>query len=432
MTRQRLQHDEDGWILVTSIILLTVMVSLALASFAFVDSGQKRTREQRERETSLNVTEGVLYSQGFALAQKWPGNATAGAAMPTTCTQTAQAAALQQFCPTPGTLAAANGSPATANFANVDALANVTWTTRIRDNGGPSLANAYVNGTAADATQSGTNVKTGAAYSCPGPCKWDANGDRQMWVEARGVVRGKPRDIVALLKREQFAESFPRNGVVAGSFETTNSGNKTIIDATGSQVVVRCTSNGSNCTDYQQNKNQVLPTTIVHDASYPASMSQAQLARFKTAAQTSSPSTYYTSCPSTFTGTVVYIDVPTGTNCMDVNGETYNSEANPGIVIMPRGTLGCDSQSNPTGLKGTYYAILYLANEQQSSGKVLCLGSNTEIYGGVAIDGLGRLDVGQSSGPRPTITFRDNAFNSLGSFGTTGLVQNTWRELPAS
>ncbi|MDP8967663.1 MAG: hypothetical protein M3N04_03600, partial [Actinomycetota bacterium] len=277
------RHDEDGFLLVTSIILLAIMVSVALASYAFVDTGQQRTREQRERETALNLTEGVLYSQGFALAQKWPGNATAGASMPNTCTETAQAAMLQQFCPTPATLAAAQGSPATANFANVDALANVTWTTRIRDNGGPNLAGAYVSGAPADASQSGTNVRTGQAYTCPGPCKWDANGDRQLWVQARSVVRGKPRNVVALLKREVFTEAFARNGVTAGSFETSNQGNKTIIDSTGSQVVVRCETTGTECTSYDASKSQVLPAEIVRDSAYPPAMTAAQLARFKIA-----------------------------------------------------------------------------------------------------------------------------------------------------
>ena len=42
---------------------------------------------------------------------------------------------------------------------------------------------------------------------CPGPCKWDANGDLMLWVQARAVVRGRPRNVVALLRREQFAEA---------------------------------------------------------------------------------------------------------------------------------------------------------------------------------------------------------------------------------
>ena len=246
---------EAGSILVVAVVLMSVMLTVALASFSFVDGQQQRAREQRERETSLNLTEGVLYSQGFALAQTWPGNAAGGAAMPTTCTS----AVVQSLCPNPNTLAAANSStPASANFTNGDASANVTWTTRIRDNGAP-IFDAF-DFAQVDATQTGTNVSSGSSYTCPGPCKWDANGDRKLWVQARAVVRGQSRNLVALLKREQFAEAFGRSAVTAGSFETTNSGNKTIIDATGSQVVVRCTQTTAVCTDYDAGKGQVLPS----------------------------------------------------------------------------------------------------------------------------------------------------------------------------
>ena len=417
-------HDERGWLLITSMIVLTTMLVIALTSFSLVDRGQKHSHDQRQRESALNLAEGALYSQGFALAQKWPGNATAGATMPTTCTQVPPAPALAQYCPTPSTLAGAQGSAQIANFANFDSMTNVTWTTRIRDNGGPSLAGSYVPGAAADAAQSGTNVRTGNAYTCPGPCKWDANGDRQLWVQARAVVQGKARNIVALLKREQFTEPFPRNGLTAGRLRTPNSGNKTIINATGSQVVVRCTSTGPDCTDYNAAKIQILPTTIVRDPTTPPAMTPHQIERFKAVAQSASPSTYYTSCPSSYAGTVVFIDVSASTHCNDPGGGvTYNSATEPGIVIMPRGTLYFQS---------VYHGLLYLANEQGSQGDVLQLNDNTEVYGGVAVDGGGRLVAGQSSGNTATITYVANPFNLLASYGTAGLVQNTWRELPAN
>ena len=432
MTRPDLRN-EDGWILVSAISLLAIMLTFSLASYAFIDGNQGRTREQRERETSLNLAEGVLFNQGFALAQQWPGNPTGGSLMPTTCDETyvAPAPGTPRKCPDPKTLAAAQGSPSTANFANVDASANVTFKTRIRDNGGP-LAGGFVFANV-DAQQSGTNVRTGLAYTCPGPCKWDANGDRQLWVQARTVVRGKPRNVVALLKREVFGESITRAGVVAGSFATSNSGNKTIIDSRGSVVITRCTGNGADCTQYQgadpaDNKEQVVPEPIKQDPSFPSTMSAAQLARFKIAAQTASPPTYYDHCPTaaeTYSGAVVYIDVPATTTCTDVNGATYNSPTEYGIVIMPRGRL--------VDLKGKYYAILYLANQQgddRLDPPVLSLGANAEIIGGVAVDGFGHLDVGQASGNTATITFNAGAFDSLATFGTTGLVQNTWRELP--
>jgi hypothetical protein len=337
--------------------------------------------------------------------------------MPASCTS----ASTQALCPNPNTLAAANSStPASANFTGVDVTSDVTWTTHIRDNGGP-IADAFVY-SQVDAAQTGTNVKTGAAYTCASPCTWDANGDLKLWVQARAVVHGGIRNVVALLKREQFSEAFPRNGVTAGSFETTNQGNKTIIDATGSQVVVRCTSTAAACTDYNAGKDQVLPAAIVRDPATPPAMTAAQISRFMAVAKSASPSTYYTSCPASLTGTVVFIDLPSSaTACSDSNNATYNSSTDPGIVIMPRGTLS---------MKGSLYGIVYMANEQNSSGPVLTMQANSEVFGGVAIDGPGRLVAGQASGPRPTITYVPNAFNSLASFGTTGLVQNTWRELP--
>jgi type II secretory pathway pseudopilin PulG len=403
------RQSEAGFLLVIAIVLMAVMLSVALASFAFVDGQQRRAAEQRQRETALNLAEGVLYAQGFALARSWPGNPTDGANVPTTCTS----AVIRTLCPDPGTLAAANSAaPAAANFTNLDASADVQWVTRIRDNGGP-LADAF-DLTQMDATQ------TTAGVPCPGPCRWDANGDLKLWVQAQAIVRGRPRNLVALLKRERFSEPFPRNVVTAGSFETTNSGNKTIIDASGSQVVVRCESLLASCTDYNAAKSQVLPATIVRDAATPPAMTASQVARFKAVARSASPTTYYTSCPASFTGAVVFIDVPVTTSCSDSSGATYNSPTAPGIVIMPRGTLA---------LKGSLHGLVYMGNEQNSSGAVLTLAANSEVLGGVAIDGPGRLVSGQASGNRATVKFVSSAFDSLASFGTAGLVQNTWREL---
>ena len=292
--RGRLQGDE-GSALVIAISLLAIMMTIGLASYALSDTGQRRAREQRERESALNLAEAVLYSQGFALASTWPGNVAGGAAMPTTCTS----AAVVATCPDPRTLASGNaGGAASANFTGSrlrrehdldDAHPRQRWRRS------PMRSSARQ----ADATQTGTNVRTGAAYTCTGPCKWDANGDLMLWVQARAVVRGRPRSIVALLKREQFSEAIAGgNAVTAGSFETTNSGNKVIINATGSQVVVRCTTTDDECTEYAENKGQVLPPTILRDPATPPAMTVGQRARFMAAAQSASPSTYYTSCPA--------------------------------------------------------------------------------------------------------------------------------------
>ena len=68
----------------------------------------------------------------------------------------------------------------------------------------------------------------------------DFNGDHQLWVQAKAIVRGKPRSIVARLKLEKLRESVPQAGVVAGALQVTNTGNKLMVDGTGSTIVVRC------------------------------------------------------------------------------------------------------------------------------------------------------------------------------------------------
>ena len=143
--------EEGGWILVTAISLMAVMLVVALASMAIVDTQQNRTREQRERESSLNVAEGALFAQGFQLARAWPGTqATAGL-------QDCSSAAPAATCPT--------ALQVQQNADNVDTRADTTWTTLIRDNGGnlsTEYQPAFVN-----AAQIGTNA-AGAAIHLPG------------------------------------------------------------------------------------------------------------------------------------------------------------------------------------------------------------------------------------------------------------------------
>jgi hypothetical protein len=190
---------------------------------------------------------------------------------------------------------------------------------------------------------------------------------------------------------------------------------------------VRCAPLGPGCTDYDTKKGQVTPPPISVPTT-PRAMTAVQLERFKAAAQSANPSTYYTSCPATYAGRVVFVDLPSAaTTCTDSNSATYNSAAKPGVLVVARGMLA---------MKSTFYGLIYMVNgpdsEPHSSGTVLTVAANGEIIGGVAIDGPGHLMVGQASHNRASISFAPSAFNSLVSFGTTGLVQNTWRELPPS
>jgi Tfp pilus assembly protein PilX len=194
MTMRRLHSQEGGWILVTAISLMAVMLIIAMASISLVDTQQERSREQRERESSLNLAEGALFAQGFTLAKSWPG--TALMAIPADCAHTS----VTTYCPV--------SAQVQQNAENVDTSADTTYSTLVRDNGGQmeyAFQTEFMN-----AAQSGTHEATGLPYTCPGPCRWDANGDRELWVQASSIVRGEPRTVVATLKLELLGESTPQ------------------------------------------------------------------------------------------------------------------------------------------------------------------------------------------------------------------------------
>ena len=198
---RRNPNREDGWVLMSAIVLMAIMLSVGLSAYAFVDTGQTRARESRERESSLSLAEAALYAQGFALAKNWPN---ANKQLGGDCSSANPLTATTQYCPDRDTLAKGSSSnPGVAQFSTTDFGANATWTTSVRDNYG-ALASAYD-----PAVANSTLTENGV--SCPQtPCRMDFNGDRQLWVQARAVVRGKPRNIVARLKLEQLRESVPQ------------------------------------------------------------------------------------------------------------------------------------------------------------------------------------------------------------------------------
>ncbi len=122
MTRRNLNR-EDGWVLVSAIVLMAIMLSVGLSAFAFVDTGQKRSRESRERESSLSLAEASLYAQGFALAKNWPN---AGKQLGGDCSSAAALTSATLYCPDRDTLAKGSSSnPSAAQFTDVDFGANV-------------------------------------------------------------------------------------------------------------------------------------------------------------------------------------------------------------------------------------------------------------------------------------------------------------------
>jgi Tfp pilus assembly protein PilX len=409
MIKNRLR-SEEGWLVVTAIAVTTMMVGIGLAIFSTVGTQQSMSRQERNRDSSFNLAESALYAQAFILSRNWPQNAspTGGAWV---CNQTITSSSI---CPTFSAIQNALDGTNIPDFKT-----GMQWRLTVTDNGKTTPTTDYI-------TDPTDPNYTNAA--------WDANNDKRIWVRADGWAQGKERSLVALLQLEQFKEPFPQNVITAGHFQTDNQGNKVLINtqgssATGSQVVVHCPQGQSGCAS-MRDPVQVGPAPVQYSpppggdsSQIPTAMTPSELNRFQTAAQNNG--TYYTSCPSSLEGSVVFIDYPSyspSNICGTFTGNTtWNSPTSPGLLIIRNGALSLGGTT-------TFYGLIYAPNPSCTSDNLVLTQGNTHIFGGVAIDCLGGLDVGSS---HENVTFDSSAFNNLKTTGAAGLVQNTWRELPA-
>ena len=194
---------------------------------------------------------------------------------------------------------AGSAEAALANFSTTDYLSSATWVAKVRGNGGALAANFDI--AAADGAQPGCPVT---------PCTLDANDDRHLWVQARTVVRGRPRSIAALLALELFRESFPRTAITAGHVTITNSGNhggRAIVDNAGSQIALRCNPRLSSCADYRS--GQISQPAFTRLPTTSPTLSARQLERLK--ARAKMDGRYFATCPpsnANLAGAVVWVE----------------------------------------------------------------------------------------------------------------------------
>jgi hypothetical protein len=258
-------------------------------------------------------------------------------------------------------------------------------------------------------------------------------------VRASALARGHERTMVALVRTEQQQETLPHNSVLAGRVSISNNGHKAIINtrgngATTSPVIVRCTpspgessaclghplGNGSNDQSSLTSllSYQILPNATTTGYAGGAALSADALERLRQAAI--SDGTYYTYCPASLAGATVYVDTPSG--CSYTGNVVYNTAAAPGVLIMAQGTLS---------IAGTviYHGLIYHANQANATGWLVQLNGNAEVDGGVVVEGDAGVIAGSS---KTNIVFDDMAFQAVRSYGTAGVIQNTWRELTPS
>jgi Tfp pilus assembly protein PilX len=407
----RLRKEQDGNVLVIAVTMVTLMLALGLTAMATVDTQTDVSKRDRQHESTFNLAEGVLNAQAFVLGRLGTGGASTP--FPSECTQLSSST----LCPKPAQVALTYTSTTQNDYSST-----TTWRTRVRDN--PTAAGAAIN------SYDPTLVAAASRY--------DANGDHQLWVSAQATVRGRTRELVALIRVELIPVTFPAYAILAGGFSTSNNGRKVIVDASDPSslgIGVRCVdatapSTSSTCLGYDPGKGQLDPPAR-YTMGYPdqAAIRDEDLQALTDYAKGNG--TYYTTCPADPNGDVVVIESGTcswnnSAPAAAGSSKCCNSVANPGLLIMKCGSLSINGNIE-------FYGLVYVPNKSSStgsycsSGNVVTTGGTSLIRGGVLIDGPGRMSAGSSGA---NVIFDPNAFNGINAAGTAGVVQNTWREVP--
>lgn len=389
---------EDGMALLVVMVLMGVMLTAGFALVSTVDTQSGASRSERVRDSSFNLAESALNAQAFALVKEFPGSA------PAQEYAICNPASGSSRCPN-NALLMGGGSPD---------LAGATWQTSIRDNGPAGSQDFYSD--AATASQP----------------RYDANGDGKVWVRAQAVAEGHTRTLVALAGSAAQDEDIPHVALLAGRLEISNSGKKELLKSNGGAVAVRCnpaTNPSTSCVGqavgssaYGKLGDQITGTTPVSrygegDPTKQSAMTPEARARLKATAVTNG--TYFTSCPSEqqMTGKVVYVDV--AGECRYTGNSDFNTEAKPGMLILERGSLYLGGNTH-------FYGVVYAVNASGLQTDLVQSQGNARITGGVLIDGDARMLLGSSG---VNLEYDINAYQSVVSNGSAGVIQNTFREI---
>ena len=285
------------------------------------------------RESSFALSEGVLNSQIYLLSRQWPGEASQ--AYSGQCTVATSA---NPKCPDHATMQ--------TGFTGNDYTSGMTWTTEIRDN--------TVTGSAASA-----NFYDDAAVRAQP--QWDSNRDGYMWVRAQGLVRGKRRTLVALVKAEDLSIQFPRNAVVAGKVHhrperqpDLHRHQRQLRDAAlhAGQPLAAARAG-------TRTSKSVPNGTIVGNLSQPPALSPEKIDRLRETAK--ALGTYYAAgaaCPASaaLNNPLVFIEQSNDCDFEITAGGQWNSPASPGVLVVGSGMVQFTSN------KDTYYGVVYNVN----------------------------------------------------------------------
>lgn len=385
---------QDGWALAIALMVMVLMLTFGLAILAIADTQSRAGGVERQRDAAFSVADAALNAEMFMLANNWPGSASSPYPV---CTQ----ASTDSRCPNVTMLQNLIKSPDTA--------ANLQWQINVYDDGICTVGQQQF---------SLQSFYSDAYTSCQ--ANQDANSDGKLWVRAQATVAGVTKAVVTEVQTQMATAPLPRAVIVAGSFQTTNSGNKVMVDTQGNTapppgtLYVRCNPTlNPNCLSYQP--GQVVPDTSAANYTGTSSLSAALRSQLLALAQANG--TYYATCPASVpSGAVVWID---SGDCSWTGNSVGNGPGQPGMLIINNGTLSF-------GGTVKYWGLVYALNGQNSAGTVVSTSGNAMIYGAVFVDLNGGVSVGSS---KTNIQFSADALNVVQTIANVNYIQSTWRQL---
>lgn len=417
MSRAR---NEEGFAVVTAVVLLTVILGLGLGLLLFADSQQKASASEQASEAAFNVAEAALNAQVGQLSRKWPQTEVE---MPKECTSSSVNSETND-CPSSTDLKLdpnTNSTTCPGTEAWGGSLSN-QWTTYVRRDIGESPL------------FSSTAEKSEFSYA-------ESEGGA-LWVRSVGVVQCHPVTVVTLVTRQRVSLVVPEDAITGNWFKTTNNGRKVIVDRKGKaveagQVGMRCepprSRSSGTCEEYEASKEQISPPITEHPVTSATTLTASQLTTLKSEAQShakfySATSPYH--CPtsmtelegpalSSSTRAPVYVE-GCGALSVKANG-TANTEANPGFIVIANGTFEISGTA-------TYYGIIYAANLQKSTEAVVKLQGKANVVGGIIVDGAGGIEFGSSG---ENLEFDSLAIHNLTISAGAASTRNSFRILPA-
>jgi hypothetical protein len=305
-------------------------------------------------------------------------------------------------------------------------FANDDWRTHVRDDTNPATGQ-----TLRFWDEEILNPASPTYGSWP---RYDADGNRHVWVRAEATVRGRKRAIVAWVRIEDRVINFPQYAVLAGKVGGKNSGGhggRPLVNSTGSSlgIAVRCPlpPQSPGCIDLNPTKGPQLqpPANYQNNYTRPSALDDPDaLQALEDVAR--ADGTYYTGCPTNPNGRVVMVEnagdcrftssapaAPGATKCC-------NTEADPGLFIVKRGKVDFGGNIE-------FWGVVWNANLDNLSDMDMVETSGTAaIHGGALVDGPGGVYAGSAGN---NIVFFASAFENISAVGTAGVVQNTWREI---